>query len=287
MMLSETCQVRVCLTQAARHFVFQVSKSYDPLAWETTPGWHQRLAQPGWRAVYLDQDEWAYGEVGDPVLHIELRKWADAMVIAPASANTLGKLAHGLCDNLVTCIARAWDPTLPLLVCPAMNTHMWDHPLTEVHLRTLREVCGYRILDPVSKRLACGDVGKGAMAPVGEIVAAVGVVLQELDGDFKWRKQAALVATEAAEAAEAAAAAELAEAAAPEEGTHPQRILDSPSARASMQRKRNNNDAVLSDGRSGTRHEQQSEATNNKETKEGTVEKEKAAKESESGCVVQ
>ena len=137
MMLSETCQVRVCLTQAARHFVFQVSKSYDVPAWETKPGWHQRLAQPGWRALYLDEDEWAYSEVGDPVLHIELRKWADAMVIAPTSANTLSRLAHGLCDNLVTCIARAWDPTLPLIVCPAMNTHMWDHPLTETHLRTL------------------------------------------------------------------------------------------------------------------------------------------------------
>ena len=194
MLLSETCQVRVCLTSAARHFVFKVSKTYDPEAWDGADGWQQCLAQPDWRALYLDEDEWVYGELGDPVLHIELRKWADAMVIAPASANTLGKLANGLCDNLVTCIARAWDPTLPMLLCPAMNTHMWNHPLTERHLRTLREVCGYRVLDPAAKRLACGDVGKGAMAPIDEIVAAVSGALAELKGQFKWRNQEHLLA---------------------------------------------------------------------------------------------
>lgn len=170
--LAKTCQVRVCLTNTARHFVFEVSKSYDPDSWQRG-SWQQRLAQPDWSAVYLDEDEWRYKKVGEPVLHIELRKWADIMVIAPASANTLGKIANGLCNNLVTCIARAWDPVLPMILCPAMNTYMWKHPLTENHIGTLRDTCGYRILEPVSRRLACGDIGKGAMVPVEMIVAAV------------------------------------------------------------------------------------------------------------------
>lgn len=64
-----------------------------------------------------DEDEWhAWQTVGDPVLHIELRRWADVYVIAPLSANTLAKLANGLCDNIVTCVARAWDFNRPLLV---------------------------------------------------------------------------------------------------------------------------------------------------------------------------
>lgn len=64
-----------------------------------------------------DEDEWrGWKQVGDPVVHIELRRWADVFVIAPLSANTLAKLANGLCDNLVTCVARAWDFNRPLVV---------------------------------------------------------------------------------------------------------------------------------------------------------------------------
>lgn len=64
-----------------------------------------------------DEAEWhEWSKVGDPVMHIELRRWADVLVIAPLSANSLAKLANGLCDNLVTCIARAWDFKRPLLV---------------------------------------------------------------------------------------------------------------------------------------------------------------------------
>jgi hypothetical protein len=58
----------------------------------------------------------AAGQMGDPVMHIELRRWADALVVAPLSANSLAKMAHGLADNLLTCIVRAWDFTNPLVV---------------------------------------------------------------------------------------------------------------------------------------------------------------------------
>uniref|UniRef100_A0A7S0G5I5 Flavoprotein domain-containing protein n=1 Tax=Rhodosorus marinus TaxID=101924 RepID=A0A7S0G5I5_9RHOD len=82
--------------------------------------------------VLDDEKEWLIWEkLGDEILHIELRRWADAFVIAPLSANTLAKLANGLCDNALTCTARAWDPSnAPLIAAPAMNTAMWEHLLT-------------------------------------------------------------------------------------------------------------------------------------------------------------
>jgi flavoprotein len=68
-----------------------------------------------------DEAEWhEWSKVGDPVMHIELRRWADLFVIAPLSANSLAKMANGMCDNLVTCIARAWDFKRPLLVSVCM-----------------------------------------------------------------------------------------------------------------------------------------------------------------------
>ena len=85
-----------------------------------------------------DEDEWRdWRAVGDPVLHIELRRWADALVLAPLSANTLAKLAHGLCDNLLTCVVRrAAVPPLPVPSAPARHapharppTHSHSHPL--------------------------------------------------------------------------------------------------------------------------------------------------------------
>ncbi|XP_050739070.1 uncharacterized protein LOC127009735 [Eriocheir sinensis] len=127
----------------------------------------------------LDQDEWAaWGGRGDPVLHIQLRDWAQLMVIAPLDANTMAKIAQGLCDNLLTCIVRAWDVTRPLVFCPAMNTHMYKHPLTMRHTAMLKDL-GYIEVCVVSKRLACGDVGPGAMADLDNIINAA---MQELPG---------------------------------------------------------------------------------------------------------
>lgn len=98
------------------------------------------------------------------------------MLIAPLSANTLAKMSHGQCDNLLTCVARAWDFALPLIVAPAMNTLMWTHPFTEQQLNTLRSL-GINVIPPISKVLACGDIGTGAMASVDEIVAVVQTTL--------------------------------------------------------------------------------------------------------------
>ena len=150
--------------------------------------------------VYRDADEWPEGGYhrDDPVLHIELRKWADVLVVAPIDAHTLAKFATGLCDNLLSCIFRAWDFRRPVVLAPAMNTLMWQSPITLRHLRrlladfgdgtagpavphTLDDAPGafarfaprIVLVPPQAKRLACGDVGIGAMAEVATIAEAV------------------------------------------------------------------------------------------------------------------
>jgi phosphopantothenoylcysteine decarboxylase len=122
-----------------------------------------------------DKDEWdLWRKRGDPVLHIDLRNWADILLVAPLDANTLAKVANGLCDNLLTCVVRAWDlHNKPVVICPAMNTQMWNHPLTGKHLTICQRDFGFHIVQPVEKVLICGEVGMGAMAPVEEIVTTV------------------------------------------------------------------------------------------------------------------
>lgn len=126
--------------------------------------------------IISDDAEWVtWTKLGDPVLHIELRSWADVLVIAPLSANSLAKIAGGFCDNLITCIARAWPVgQKPFVVAPAMNTAMWEHPITTRQLETVQQP-GFdvKVVPPVSKTLACGDVGIGAMASPESIAQAV------------------------------------------------------------------------------------------------------------------
>jgi phosphopantothenoylcysteine decarboxylase len=124
--------------------------------------------------VWTDTDEWT-GEfkIGDPILHIELRRWADIVLVAPCSANTLAKIAHGICDNLATSLMRALAPTTPTFLFPAMNTLMYEHPLTAKHIRTVKDVIKYNVIGPIGKNLACGDVGVGAMTEWKDIVQIV------------------------------------------------------------------------------------------------------------------
>jgi phosphopantothenoylcysteine decarboxylase len=156
--------------------------------------------------LVLDADEWPGRDEGrrwqrdDEVLHIQLRRWADVLLIAPLDANTLAKLANGLADNCLTCVWRAWEAARPVVLAPAMNTLMWQHPATARHLRQVAEdvsaappvslpleeltewINGHapllRIVAPDSRRLACGDVGVGAMAALEPIAAQVQAVLK-------------------------------------------------------------------------------------------------------------
>jgi phosphopantothenoylcysteine decarboxylase len=184
-------RVRVIATDAALYF-------FDPEELDPTHAGRNP------DIVTVDADEWPGRGAGrryrrdDPVLHIDLRRWADLLVIAPLDANTLAKLANGLADNCLTCVWRAWDVARPVVLAPAMNTLMWQHPLTGRHLRQLAaDAAGrpaperssegliewinahatLRIVAPVTKQLACGDVGVGAMAEDEAIVATVNELL--------------------------------------------------------------------------------------------------------------
>ena len=125
--------------------------------------------------VYDDEAEWnSWNSKGDPVLHIELRKWCDLLVICPLSANTLAKIASGLCDNLVTSIVRAWDSSKRMIICPAMNSYMWENPITRKQLGIVRDLHGSEVFEPKQNYpLACGDVGPGALASVEDIVSHI------------------------------------------------------------------------------------------------------------------
>lgn len=149
----------------------------DVRAIVTRRGRHFLPKLPASLLLHDDASEWSmWSKLGDPVLHIELRRWADVLLIAPLSADALAKLSTGVCDTLLLSVARAWDFTKPVLVAPAMNTKMWEHPVTAEHLERLRQ-WGVGVIEPVEKELACADVGIGAMAEAKAIVAAVADVI--------------------------------------------------------------------------------------------------------------
>ncbi|KAL7421291.1 hypothetical protein Q5752_004176 [Cryptotrichosporon argae] len=125
--------------------------------------------------VWTDEDEWSdWKDLGDPILHIELRRWADLVLVAPCSADMLARLAAGLCDTLALSLLRALPQSTPVILCPAMNTHMYAHPFTRKHLAVVQTELGYMISGPQGAgRLACGDDGPGKMTDWREIVDVV------------------------------------------------------------------------------------------------------------------
>ena len=99
--------------------------------------------------------------------HIALADKADAVIIAPATANVIAKLAHGQADDIVTTVLLA--TRAPVLIAPSMNVNMWEHPITQANLKALASV-GYHLLDPESGYLACGWEGKGRLPEPSRIV---------------------------------------------------------------------------------------------------------------------
>ena len=140
LLIKAGCTVRVMMTDGACEFI-------TPLTLQALTGneVHTKLLD--------DEAERGMG-------HIELAKWADMVIIAPASANTIGRLAGGLADNLVTTVALA--PTAPIVIVPAMNQAMYVHAIVQDNLAKLTRF-GYTVLTPDSGEQACGDVGAGRL----------------------------------------------------------------------------------------------------------------------------
>lgn len=142
--------VRCALTPAASEFV-------SPLALQTVSGMAVRTE------LFDVQEE---GGIG----HIDLADWAEAVVVAPATAHVLARMSHGLADDLVTTLLLA--TRAPILVAPAMNVHMWEHPATQANVETLRGR-GVRFIGPEAGELACGWEGAGRMAEPASILGAL------------------------------------------------------------------------------------------------------------------
>jgi phosphopantothenoylcysteine decarboxylase / phosphopantothenate---cysteine ligase len=127
------------------------------------------------------------GLTGKPVLtntfenamdHIQWAKWADIVTVAPLSANSLAKVAMGICDNLLLTLICATPQNTPILLYPAMNTQMWETPITQRNIRWINESQRFTLLDPVEKRLACGDFGIGALPEPTEILKKIEEICQ-------------------------------------------------------------------------------------------------------------
>jgi len=110
--------------------------------------------------------------------HIALAERADAVLICPATANIIAKLAVGIADDMLSCVVLA--TRAPVLVAPAMNVHMWDNVVTQENLARLRGR-GFRVIEPGHGSLACGEVGQGRLAELDSILSAVRLVLDRKD----------------------------------------------------------------------------------------------------------
>ncbi|MEO1782773.1 phosphopantothenoylcysteine decarboxylase [Enterococcus diestrammenae] len=114
----------------------------------------------------------------DQINHIDLAKQASLFLVAPATANTIGKLANGIADDMVSTVALAIRPGTPRLIAPAMNTYMYENPINQKNLAYLKEV-GYKEVVPREAMLACGDFGRGALATIEDIIKDVEAALAQ------------------------------------------------------------------------------------------------------------
>lgn len=148
--------------------------------------------------IYRDTDEWnfRYTQFGMAVRasHLALCDWADCVIVAPVTCNSMGKIASGIGDNLITSVFVAWQyQKKPVILCPACNTNMWNNLGTQHNVAQLKRL-GATIIGPRSARLSNGMVGIGAMATPDEIVDALDVAFDDLDHQdhrvIKWAQEA-------------------------------------------------------------------------------------------------
>ena len=155
LLTKSNCRVNVILSADAEEFV-------KPLPFETL------TRRPVVRSLY-DRGE-------SPVLHINIADEADILLIAPATANTIAKLACGLADDPLSCTALALKPETPVLIAPAMNGKMWNHPATQSNVSVLSNR-GVEFIGPDEGMLSCGYEGVGRIWPVEGISERVLQVL--------------------------------------------------------------------------------------------------------------
>lgn len=149
LLTKQKCRVRVVMTADAQRFV-------TPLPFQVLS------RQPVVTDLYDEEEGW------QPT-HIRLADEADLLLIAPATANVLAKLAHGIADDALTCIALALNPQAKTLIAPAMNGKMWLHPATQENVKTLK-ARGAEFIGPDEGMLSCGYEGIGRLWPVEKIV---------------------------------------------------------------------------------------------------------------------
>jgi phosphopantothenoylcysteine decarboxylase/phosphopantothenate--cysteine ligase len=144
---SKGADVVVVMTQAGTRLV-------DPLTFRSLTG------NPVLVDMFAPSTDWQ-------IEHISLAERASLLLIAPATANTIGKIAHGIADNLLTCVVMATKA--PVLIAPAMNVNMYENPLVQANIERLSQL-GYHLVEPKVGTLATGMEGKGALADVEDIV---------------------------------------------------------------------------------------------------------------------
>ena len=159
-------EVRCVLTPAAARFV-------SPLVLQTLSG------NPVRSELFSSTEE-------SEISHIELADWADVLLVAPATADVVARLAHGMADDLLTTLALATHA--PLVVAPAMNVNMFEHPATQANLDLLQKR-GARIVGPATGELACGWEGAGRLVELEELAAAA----ERATGDESWEGEVVLV----------------------------------------------------------------------------------------------
>lgn len=144
--------VHVIMTQAAQAFI--------------TPLTLQTLSKNPVHFNVLEE------RIATEIAHIDITKKADLLIVAPATANTIGKLAHGIADDMLSTSVLALNQNVKKIIAPAMNQNMYVNPLVQKNLQQLKEL-GWLEIEPRTSLLACGDVGKGALADVDMIVQTV------------------------------------------------------------------------------------------------------------------
>ena len=152
LLTKQKCDVRVVMTADAQRFI-------TPLPFKTL------TRHPVVTNLYDEDEDWK-------PTHIELADAADLLLVAPATANVLAKLAHGIADDALTCIALALNPKARILIAPAMNGKMWLHPATRENVEILK-LRGAEFIGPDEGMLSCGYEGIGRLWPVEKIAERV------------------------------------------------------------------------------------------------------------------